>query len=112
MTRDAPVDWLRRAGAQGDVIDALARYPDWATLWSECKRGDWMLGIAERIGAPHVELVRAAIACARIVDGGAEATRVLEVAERWTDGRATAPEVADATKGLEDAASIANRAHR
>src|SRR5262245_37477330 len=107
MTRQAPIDWLRRAGAQGDVIDGLSRYSDWTTLWNECARGDWMLGIAERLGAPHVALVRAAIACARIALGGEEAARMLSIAERWTEGRATEADVLAATKILEEASTRA-----
>ena len=44
-----PVDWLRAQGAQGDVLDGLSRFDDWASIWAGCPRGDWLLGIAERL---------------------------------------------------------------
>jgi hypothetical protein len=107
-SRMHPLEWLRALGAQGDVIDGLARIGatrDWQTLWSECPRGDWLLGIAERLGVDHVALVRAAIGCARTADAGPDAARLLDVAERWTRGDAAASEVAEATRILEQAAS-------
>ena len=103
----SPEDWLRKSGAQGDVIEGLARFADWHALWRECPRGDWLLGIAERLGAPHDALVRAAIACARVVEGDEEALAVLDLAERWAEGRATAAEVAAATRSLEQASARA-----
>lgn len=98
-----PLEWLRSSGAQGDVVDALGRHDDWRSLWLECPRGDWLLGIAERLGVDHVALVKAAIPCARIADGPEEAARVLDVAERWTRGSASVEEVALATRALEAA---------
>ncbi len=104
-----PLDWLRASGAQGDVIDGLARTGsarDWETLWRECPRGDWLLGILERLGVDHVALVRAAVGCARTVDAGGEAAaRLLDLAERWASGEAAASEVAEATRVLEQASS-------
>jgi hypothetical protein len=97
-----PLDWLRTAGAQGDVIDGLARFPDWQTLWRECPRGDWLLGIAERIGVPHDALVGAAIGCARLLDLDEPALHVIARAEQWIDGAATAAEVAAAVRALEE----------
>lgn len=102
-----PIDWLRSAGAQGDVVDGLARYDDWRTLYEQCPRGDWLLGIAERIGVDHDALVRAAIGCARVADGDAAATHMLDVATRWTEGRATETEIREALRALEEAASRA-----
>lgn len=100
--------WLRDSGAQRDVIDGLARFgDDWAAMWIDCPRGDWLLGIAERVGVDHVALVRAAVACAElaldyVVPG--EARVVLDVATRWTKGEATTEDVARATAALEEAA--------
>ncbi|MBN9168137.1 MAG: hypothetical protein J0I07_44825 [Myxococcales bacterium] len=79
-TNTTPQEWLRSAGAQGDVIDGLARFGDWATLYRECPRGDWLLAIAERLGVDHVALVRAAIADRGAASEVAEATRALEAA--------------------------------
>ena len=98
-----PADWLRDRGAQADVVDALAQFETWSALWAGCPRGDWLLGIAERLGAPHDALVRAAIDCARIVDAGDEGRRVLDVTERWLGRAATADEVGHATRELEEA---------
>ena len=107
MLPDSPVEWLRRTGAQGDVIEGLARFADWRSLHRECPRGDWLLGIAERLGVPHVTLVRAAIGCARIVDSDPEAMTVLDVVERWTEGRTSIADVRAATTALEAALSRA-----
>jgi hypothetical protein len=105
MNAMSPLDWLRRSGAQGDVLHGLAQFSDWSTLWSDCPRGDWLLGIATRLGVPHDALVRAAIACARIADGDAAAREVLDVAERWSTGLASEDDVRTATKRLEDASA-------
>jgi hypothetical protein len=43
-----PLEWLRHCGAQGDVMDGLAQFTDWRSLWLGCPRGDWLLAIAER----------------------------------------------------------------
>lgn len=100
----APADWLRRAGAQGDVIDALSRFEDWRSLYTECPRGDWLLGIAERLGVDQVALVRAAIGCARVVEGDEASIAMLEIASRWTEGQASEADVAAAIGNLEEAA--------
>ena len=103
----SPAEWLRGSGAQGDVLDGLARFADWETLYRECPRGDWLLGIAERLGVSHIALVRAAIGCARVVEGDGEAVALLELAEKWTEGRATVAEVQAATRALESASARA-----
>lgn len=111
-----PIAWLAASGAQRDVLDGLSRFArDWPTLWNECPRGDWLLGIAARLGVAHVALVRAAIGCARVSEELAAAdaqiaqalARSLEAAERWTRGDATAEDVAEATRALEAAESRA-----
>lgn len=102
-----PLAWLASNGAQTDVIEGLRPFAsDWRTLWDGCPRGDWLLGIAARLGVDHRALARAAIGCARTAlehAEGEEAARVLEVAERWADGAASAEEVAAATTALEAA---------
>lgn len=111
MTLPEPASFLRSAGAQKDVIDGLARFTDWPTLHAECPRGDWLLGIAERAGVDHVALVRAAIACARVVEPSPSAAHVLETAERWCERKASSDEVAAATCQLEaDAAKAVDPA--
>ncbi|MBX3230757.1 MAG: hypothetical protein KIT84_00960 [Labilithrix sp.] len=101
MGTSRPIAWLSAHQAQRDVLDGLARFDDWESLWRECPRGDWLLGIAERIGAEHTQLVRAAIQCVRITDD-APAT-MLDLCERWTRGEATAEEVARAADELDRA---------
>lgn len=108
-----PIAWLEANGAQRDVVDGLRECArDWGTLWRECPRGDWLLGIATRAGVDHVALVRAAIGCARtamdLLDGdgearaaGAAARALLEVATSWANGVATKDEVAAAVRALE-----------
>lgn len=107
-----PIAWLRASGAQADVIDGLARWAnDWPTLWNECPRGDWLLGIAVKLGAPHPEAVRAAIGCARVsadLVAGVPAiaqrfAQVLEAADRFAAGTTEADEVRAVTKELERA---------
>jgi hypothetical protein len=111
-----PIAWLRASGAQADVVDGLARYAkDWPTLWSECPRGDWLLGIAVKLGVDHTAAVRAAIGCAKIsadLVGTVPAiaqlfAQVLDAATRFADGAASADEVARATKDLERAMTAA-----
>ena len=90
-----PIAWLSAHQAQRDVIDGLARFTTWEALWNECPRGDWLLGIAERIGVEHTDLVRAAVAAARVADPVPEATALLDLVEAGAD-------VAEATKKLEN----------
>jgi hypothetical protein len=107
-----PIAWLRASGAQADVIDGLTRYAkDWPTLWNECPRGDWLLGIASKLGVDHACAIRAAIGCAKVsadlvasVPTIAQSfAQVLDAAARFADGQATAEEVADVTTKLEHA---------
>ena len=107
-----PIAWLRASGAQGDVIEGLARYAqDWTTLWNECPRGDWLLGIAVKLGVDHRAAVQAAIGCARVsadlVSGVAPIAQafaqVLDAAMRFAGGAANTDEVRTRTKELERA---------
>jgi hypothetical protein len=64
---DAVHAWLERAGAQHDVVEWARAYgADFARLWAECPRGDWLLAIAARLGAARPQLVLAAASCARL----------------------------------------------
>lgn len=102
-----PIAWLEENGAQRDVVDGLRESArDWSSLWRTCPRGDWLLGIATRIGIDHVMLVRAAVGCARTgVDyyDGPEAKQLLAIAARFCEGAASADDVAAATRVLEGA---------
>jgi len=108
QSRD-PLAWLEARGAQSDVIEGLRPFGgDWSTLYEKCPRGDWLLGVATRLGVERPHLVRAAVACARTsLDRceGESAARLLDVAERWARGEATAAEVAAATHALEASAA-------
>ena len=107
-----PIAWLRASGAQADVIDGLAGFAkDWPALWNECPRGDWLLGIALKLGVPHANAIRAAIGCAKVSADLVAAVptiaqlfaQVLDAAARFVEGQATADEVATVTKQLEQA---------
>lgn len=108
VSRSDPFAFLAQEGAQRDVVEGLRKIgSDWKTLWTDCPRGDWLLGIAVRLGVDRHALVRASIGCARTaVDlfEGPEARAVLDVADRWTRGEATDADVASAKRDL-DAAS-------
>lgn len=104
-----PIAWLEANGAHRDVLDGLRTCSrDWRSLWRDCPRGDWLLGIAVRIGVDHASLVRAAIGCARTsldrFEGG-EAAALLDVAARFTTGDASEADVAIATRALDVAAA-------
>lgn len=113
---DDPIAWLRASGAQADVVDGLARIAqDWPTLWKECPRGDWLLGIAVKLGVDHASAVRAAIGCARVsADLVAGVPRIahafaqtLGAAERFASGANNTDEVRRITKELEQAMETA-----
>lgn len=102
-----PIAWLSAHEAQRDVLDGLARFTTWESLWTECPRGDWLLGVAERIGVEHTHLVRAASASARIADPEDRSTRLLDLVDAWLAGTKTAEEIASATQALEAALATA-----
>ncbi len=105
--RGDPIAWLEANGAQRDVLDGLREHArDWREIWRDCPRGDWLLGIAVRLGVEHVALMRAAIGCAHTALDhyeGDEAARVLELAARWCEGSASAEQITIATRALEAA---------
>ena len=78
-----------------------------AKAWAECKRGDWMLWIAARLGVDRKLLVLGACDCARLslkyVPKGEKRPLVaIETAEKWCQGKATIESVKAA-----DAAALA-----
>lgn len=89
--------WLRTKGAMNDVVVWAEPYgADWARAWTECPRGDWLLAIAARAGAPRRSLVLAAAACARLAievidedDAGAP-REAIGRAEAWARGELAA----------------------
>lgn len=99
------LDWLTRAGASRDVIDGVRPIAtSWEELYRECKRGDWLLGIAARAGVPLPLLVRAAVGSAKTAMTyvqAPEAERVLAAAAAFADG-GPVEAVHDATADLDD----------
>ena len=96
-----PITWLESHGAQRDVLDGLREIArDWRTLWASCPRGDWLLGIAVKVGIDHPRLLLASIDCAEIAldhlegDARTKATAVITAAR---EGRP----VADALRAFE-----------
>lgn len=84
--------WLEAAGAHHDVVEWARPYgADWARAWSECPRGDWLLGIAARAGADPRAVVAGACACARfaleyVPEHEARPAAAIAAAERWLAG--------------------------
>lgn len=103
----SPLAWLSRQGAQRDVLDGLSPIGEsWERIWRECKRGDWLLGIACRLGVAHASLVLAAVGAARTCPEEwrhPPADALLDLAERWANGEVDADAIARATKALEAA---------
>ena len=72
--------------------------PSYAKAWRACRRGDWLLWLAARVGVDRRLIVLAACDCARLslryVPAGDDRSRVaIETAERWARGEATIEEV-------------------
>jgi len=82
--RLVPPAWLARHAADGTL----------AQLWQTGSSARWLLQLLQFAG-DRQRLVRASYACARLVlrDLPEAATHALEVAERWTEGLATASEL-------------------
>lgn len=98
----APVDFVHWAAPFGD---------DWAGIWAECPRADWLLDLAVRTNIDRAALVRAACACARLSLGFLDAelhdaaSACLAQAELWAARRGpTAPlrATVEALAALED----------
>jgi hypothetical protein len=58
--------WLVQQGAHSDFVAWAQRFDsDVGALWQACPRGDWLLALASRLGAPQRLLVLAACGCAK-----------------------------------------------
>lgn len=58
--------WLKEQGAHNDFVAWAERFgSDVSALWETCPRGDWLLALASRLGAPQRLLVLAACGCAK-----------------------------------------------
>ena len=80
--------------------------------WNTCKRGDWMLWFAVRIGVDKKLLVLAACACAEpalkhVPDGEDRPANALAVARAWCAGKASLKAVRKAAAAADAAAADA-----
>lgn len=90
--------WLQAANAQRDVVTWAAQHaPMWSQFWSECPRGDWLLGIAARAGVDRHDVLDAALACVEVLapylpDGEPVVGEALDLvrSHRQTETHATA----------------------
>jgi len=109
MTNSEFLNWMRENGACEAACDwVLESGYSRREVWYNCHRGDWLLWWAARDGGDHVQIVRAACACARTalryVQVGENRPRLaIEAAERWCDDPCDAAAAARAA----DAASAA-----
>lgn len=84
--------WLEGEGAHSDVVEWARPYgADWERAWSECPRGDWLLGLAARREVAREALVRAARACAELAmdyvpDDEGRPHEALAAIDRWIAG--------------------------
>jgi len=102
-------EWLEQVGAHHDVVSWAAPFGEaWAAALSQCPRGDWLLGIGTKLGAPHRSVVTAAAECARtcldiVPDDEPLPADSLEVVLRWARDEATEEEVRQCIAKLEAA---------
>ena len=80
---------LNEMGACSEAVKWAGRKTP-KKAWETCKRGDWLLWIADKLNVDRKLLVLAACACARTalkyVPAGEERPRLaIEAAERWAD---------------------------
>ncbi len=101
-------DWLQATGAHHDVVEWAGAFgADWTSAWASCPRGDWLLGIAGRLGADRRALALAAVDAVRealdfVPEDEPRPARALGVVERWARGEATETQCRDAVASLED----------
>jgi len=102
-------DWLEQVGAHHDVVTWAAPFGEaWAAALAQCPRGDWLLGIGTKLGAPHRAVTIAAVECARtcldiVPDDEPRPAHGLEVVLRWTRDEADLGEVRECIATLEAA---------
>ena len=99
--------WLEQEGAHHDVCTWARPYgEDWAKAWTECPRGDWLLGLAVRRGVERIAIVRAACACAELgfeylPDDETLPLRAIALARAWAAGEDDATARAELAIALE-----------
>ena len=84
--------------------------------WRECKRGDWMLWLAERLNIDRNLIVTAACDCAElslrfVTAGEAVPKEAITVTRRWLAGKATMEEVHAAANAAAYAADADDAAY-
>jgi len=104
-------DILTELGACAEAVKWAGRKTP-KKAWETCKRGDWLLWIADKLNVGRKLLVLAACACARTalkyVPAGEERPRLaIEAAERWADNPTEKNKVAAAAAGAAAAARAA-----
>ena len=109
-----PQDLLKELCACGEAVEWFdSRNPYRA--WRECKRGDWMIWLAERLNIDRNLIVTAACDCAElslrfVTAGEAVPKEAITVTRRWLAGKATMEEghaAANAAAYADDAADAA-----
>jgi hypothetical protein len=113
LKREEVLRLVVRKGGDPEVEVWLAETPGSAAeLWMECPRGDWLFSLASEVGVERTLLVRTACACARealAAVGTVDplARQALEVAEAWSRGEASLPDLLAAESGAWSAVEIA-----
>lgn len=82
---------LENMHACEDAVEWASEQSSLRQAWRVCKRGDWMLWYAARVGMDHKRLVWVACQCARLAlkhvpDGEERPRKAIELAERWASG--------------------------
>ena len=107
-------DILTKLGACTEAVKWAGRKTP-KKAWETCKRGDWLLWIADKLNVDRKLLVLAACACARTalkyVPAGEERPRLaIEAAERWADNPTEKNKAAAAARAAAWAAGDAGAA--
>ena len=97
---------VRRRGGEPSLAEWADAFDDWRSAWDACPRCDWLLWIAQQLGAPDALLFEAAVrsSVATLHDLPPGVVDAFERAlERWRDGSAERAEVLRAVERCSDA---------